>query len=45
MVVKDLSIVENVLVLIVNVVRLFVWDCLSAIFDNICMERTWIRKS
>ena len=38
-----LSIVENILVLFLNVVRLFVQDCLSAIFDNICTEITWIR--
>ena len=23
----------------------FVYDCLSAIFYNICMERAWIRES
>ena len=33
-----LSIVENILVLILNIVRL------SVIFDNICMERKWIRE-
>ena len=40
-----LSILENILVLILNVVRLSVYDCFSVIFDNICMERTWIRES
>ena len=25
--------------------RLFVEDCLSAIFDDICVERMWIRES
>ena len=33
------------LVLIFNVVRLFVYDCFSVIFDNICMKRTWISES
>ena len=31
--------VENILVLILNVVRLSVLECFSVIFDNICMER------
>ena len=39
------AIVENILVGISNVVRLFLYDCPSAIFDNTCMERTWIRES
>ena len=33
------------LVLIFNVVRLFVYDFFSVIFDNICMKRTWISES
>ena len=37
-----LSTVENTLVLILNVVRLSVYDSFSVIFDNICMGRTWI---
>ena len=37
-----LSIDENILVLL-NVVRLSIWDCFSVIFDNICMERTQMR--
>ena len=35
--------VENILVLILNVARLS--DCFLVIFDNFCMERTWIRES
>ena len=31
-------------VLILNVVRLSVYDCFSFIFDNICIEKTWVRK-
>ena len=38
MVVKDLIKVENILVLVLNVVRLSVKDCFSVIFDKICME-------
>ena len=34
---------ENILVLILNVARLS--DCFLVIFDNFCMERTWIRES
>ena len=34
---------ENILVLILNVSRLS--DCFLVIFDNFCMERTWIRES
>ena len=35
---------KHSLVLILNVVRLSVYDCFSLIFDNICMEKTWVRK-
>ena len=35
--------VENILVLILNVARLSA--CFLVIFDNFCMERTWIRES
>ena len=42
---KILSIVENILVLILNIARLSIEDCFSVIFDNICMERTWIKES
>ena len=38
-----LPIIENILVLILEVVRLPVQYCFSLNFDNICMERTWIR--
>ena len=33
---------ENILLLILNVARLS--DCFLVIFDNFCMERTWIRE-
>ena len=42
------SIVENILVLYTNFVRLsefFFKNCFSVVFGNICMERTWIRES
>ena len=37
--------VENILVLILNDVMLSVQDFFSVIFDNTCMERTWISAS
>ena len=37
--------VENILVLILNVVMLSVQDFSAVIFDNTCMERTWISAS
>ena len=37
--------VENILVLILNDVTLSVQDFFSVIFDNTCMERTWISAS
>ena len=40
-----LSMVENILVLILNDVMLSVQDFFSVIFDNTCMERTWISAS
>ena len=32
-----------ILVLILNVVKVFVVDRFSPVFDNICIERTWFR--
>ena len=37
--------VENILVLILNDVMLSVQDFFPVIFDNTCMERTWISAS
>ena len=37
--------VENILVLILNDVMLSVQDFFSVIFENTCMERTWISAS
>ena len=37
--------VENILVLILNDVMLSVQAFFSVIFDNTCMERTWISAS
>ena len=42
---KVLSIVANILVSILDVVGFSVYDCFSLIFDNIFMERTWIRPT
>ena len=42
---KISSMVENIVVLILNVVMLSVQDFFSVICDKTCMERTWISAS